>query len=91
MSAVIERAVQLKNKYGLHARPATMFAERANEFQSEIVVVKDGQEVNGKSIFGIMMLGAEQGSTLVIRATGQDASSAVEVLSQLVDSKFFEE
>jgi len=85
------REVQLENKYGLHARPATMLAEKANAFTSDIFIVKDGQEVDGKSIFGIMMLGAEKGSVLTIRAVGEDAEDAVTALEGLVRGKFNEE
>lgn len=91
MAKVVEKDVTLKNKYGLHARPATLFAEVANGFKSEITVVKDGQDVNGKSIFGLMMLAAESGSTLRIKATGDDAEEAVGALEKLVDARFNEE
>ena len=86
-----EKQVTLKNRYGLHARPATMLAEVANRFAADILVIKDGQEVNGKSIFSIMMLGAEKGSSLTIRASGKDADDAVRELQALIDSKFHEE
>jgi phosphocarrier protein len=91
VSTVAEKAIQLKNKYGLHARPATEFVKVASEFKAEILVEKDGQEVNGKSIFGLMMLAAEMGSTLRIRAVGDDADRAVTALETLIDGKFNEE
>jgi phosphocarrier protein HPr len=86
-----EKDLVLKNKYGLHARPAMLFAETANGFKSEITVVKDGQDVNGKSIFGLMMLAAESGSVLRVKAVGEDADAAVAALEKLVDAKFNEE
>jgi phosphocarrier protein HPr len=88
---VTEKDVVLKNKYGLHARPATLLAEVANSFRSEILVTKEGQEVNGKSIFGLMMLAAECGSTLRIKATGDDSEAAVAALEKVIDDKFNEE
>jgi len=93
--ATFEKDVVLKNKYGLHARPATLLAETANKFAGvEILFVKDGQEVNGKSIFGLMMLAAECGSVLHLKAEGEDpteAEAAVLALEQVVDGKFNEE
>ncbi len=88
---VVEKDLVLKNKYGLHARPATLFAETASGFRSEITVTKDGQDVNGKSIFGLMMLAAEAGSTLRVRAVGEDSEEAVAALEKLVESRFNEE
>jgi phosphocarrier protein len=90
-TTVVERGVTLINKYGLHARPATLLAETANRFKSEITILKDDQEVNGKSIFGIMMLAAEKGSLLQIRAVGADAAEAVDSLEALINKKFNEE
>ena len=89
--ATVEKDLILKNKYGLHARPATLLAEVANGFKSEIAFVKDGQEVNGKSIFGLMMLAAECGSTLRIRAEGEDSAAAVAALEKVIEGKFNEE
>jgi phosphocarrier protein len=86
-----ERSVQICNKYGLHARPAAEFVKRANGFKSDVWVRKDETEVNGKSIMGMMMLSAECGSEIVIRATGADAAQAVETLAALVQSGFGEE
>ena len=88
--AVVKELV-LKNKYGLHARPATLLAEVANGFKAEIAVVKEGQEVNGKSIFGLMMLAAECGSTLTIKAVGDDAADAVAAIEKVIEAKFNEE
>ncbi|HEY8485064.1 MAG TPA: HPr family phosphocarrier protein [Longimicrobiales bacterium] len=86
-----ERTVRIRNKYGLHARPAAEFVKLANKFRSEIRVRKDDTEVNGKSIMGVLMLAAECGSQIVIRAAGEDAPLAIEHLCALVESGFGEE
>lgn len=83
--------VTIPNKYGFHARPAAEFVKLANRFRSEVWVAKDEVEVSGKSIMGVMMLAAEHGSTIQIRALGEDADAAVEALSALVSSGFGEE
>lgn len=92
---IVEKDIVLKNKYGLHARPATLLAEAANGFGGvEISVVKDGQVVDGKSIFGLMMLAAECGSTLHIKAEavdGAEATAAVAAIEKVIDGKFNEE
>jgi phosphocarrier protein HPr len=80
----IQKKVTIKNKSGLHARPAALFVETANRFESEIIVQKGGQKVNGKSIMGIMMLAAEKGSKVLIIATGTDAQDAVRELESLL-------
>ena len=85
------REVTVTNKLGVHARPAAMFVKVANKFESDILVEKDGEQVNGKSIMGLMMLAAGQGSTLVITATGRDAEAAVRELESLFQRKFDEE
>lgn len=81
----------IENKLGLHARAASRFVLLANKFKSDIFVEKDGKEVNGKSIMGLMMLAAAKGSRLRIRAEGEDASKAVESLGELIRSRFGEE
>jgi len=83
--------VVVANVYGLHARPAAEFVKLAAKFDSEILVNKDGLEVNGKSIMGVMMLAAEKGSTIEIKARGIDAREAVEALVNLVSDGFGEE
>lgn len=83
--------VTILNKYGLHARPAAEFVKLANRFSSEIWVARDQVEVNGKSIMGVMMLAAERGSSVAIRASGDDAVEAVEALERLVAERFGEE
>ena len=87
----VQQTVTIRNAYGLHARPAAQFVKLANRFQSEIFVRKQELEVNGKSIMGMMMLAAECGSDIVIRAAGDDAGDAVRELAELVDHKFNEE
>ena len=87
---MIERTVQIVNKNGLHARPAAEIVKISTRFQSEITLVKDGMEVNGKSIMGVMMLAAECGSSLLMRADGDDADAALDALSTLIVNKFGE-
>ena len=91
MSGACERTVVIQNKYGLHARPAAAFVKTAHGFDADVWVKKEDLEVNGKSIMGMMMLAAECGSEILIRAAGSDAEEAVEVLSTLVDSRFGED
>ena len=81
----------MTNKLGVHARPAALFVKLANKFESDILVEKDGEQVNGKSIMGLMMLAAGQGAVLVITATGRDADAAVRELELLFQRKFDEE
>lgn len=83
--------VTIVNKYGLHARPAAEFVKLANRFSSEVWVRKDDIEVSGKSIMGVMMLAAECGSTVRIRARGADSEEALAALSDLIRSRFGEE
>jgi len=85
------KAVTVINKLGVHARPAALFVKTAHKFTSHIIVEKDGEEVNGKSIMGLMMLAAGQGSKLVITAEGPDAEAAVHELELLFLRKFDEE
>ena len=85
-----ERIVQIVNKNGLHARPAAEIVKLAAKFQSEITIVKDDLDVNGKSIMGVMMLAAEHGSMILLRAEGPDADAALDALTTLVSNKFGE-
>jgi phosphocarrier protein HPr len=87
---VIERQATIVNQEGLHARPAARIVKLASTFTSEIELAKDGLDVNGKSIMGVMMLAAECGSSITIRADGPDAEQAVQALSELVASGFGE-
>ncbi len=86
-----ERRVQIGNKLGLHARPAAEFVKRASHYRADIWVRKEAVEVNGKSIMGMMMLAAEYGSEISIRAAGDDSESAVLDLVALIESRFGEE
>jgi len=88
---VVERQAPIVNSLGLHARPAAEFVKVANRFQANIAVSKDGLEVNGKSIMGMMMLAAECGSSLLIKADGDDAEAAVAALLALVAAGFGED
>ncbi|MEP6989871.1 MAG: HPr family phosphocarrier protein [bacterium] len=87
---MVERSVQILNKNGLHARPAAEIVKVSARFQSDVTLVRDGMEVNGKSIMGVMMLAAECGATLVLRADGSDADAALEALVALIQNKFGE-
>jgi phosphocarrier protein HPr len=87
---VIERQATIVNPEGLHARPAARIVRLANSFAAEIELAKDGLDVNGKSIMGVMMLAAECGSSIIIRADGPDAEQAVQALADLVASGFGE-
>jgi len=86
----VRREIRIRNKHGLHARPAAEFVKTASRFTSDIVVAKEDLEVNGKSIMGMMMLAAECGSTIVIRALGADSEQAVSELTTLVERGFGE-
>ena len=88
---MIEKEFVVANKLGLHARPAALFVHAASKFKSAVVVTKDGLEINGKSVMGLMLLAAECGSKLKIRADGPDEKQAVEELSKLFSRKFDEE
>ena len=87
----IEKDVPISNRLGLHARPAAMFVRIASRYRSEIWVSKEGEEVNGKSIMGLMMLAAGQGSKLQIRCEGPDAERALEEVEALIKGKFNED
>ena len=88
---MIEREATIINSEGLHARPAARIVRLASTFNSEIEISKDGVGVNGKSIIGVMMLAAECGSSITIRAQGSDAEQAAEALAALVASGFGEQ
>ena len=83
----IEKKIEIKNKLGLHARPAALFVQIANKFDSEITVTKGKQKVNGKSIMGILMIAAGKGAEVVIIADGEDAKRAVDELEKLLLSQ----
>jgi phosphocarrier protein HPr len=87
----VAKEVTVINKLGIHARPAALFVKVANKFSSSITVEKDGEQVNGKSIMGLMMLAAAAGSKLTLIADGADAEAAVRDLEQLFLQKFNED
>jgi phosphocarrier protein HPr len=87
---MMERSVEIVNKNGLHARPAAEIVKLSSKFQCEITIVRDDLEVNGKSIMGVMMLAAEFGSNILVRANGPDAEQAVNAIADLVAAKFGE-
>jgi phosphocarrier protein len=89
--AKVQKEVIILNKLGLHARPAAMFVRAANKHKSEIWVEKGGEQVNGKSIMGLMMLAAGQGTKLIISAEGADAGQAIQELELLIQKRFDEE
>jgi phosphocarrier protein len=85
-----EKEVRIENRNGLHARPAAEIVKAASKFRAEVTIRRDDMEVNGKSIMGVMMLAAEYGTTLWLRASGEDAEQAVEAIATLVASRFGE-
>lgn len=86
----LERAFEITNRLGLHARAAAQLVQIANRFQSECTITKDGVSVNGKSIMGVLTLAAAMGSTVVMCLEGDDAEAAMAELAKLVDGKFGE-
>jgi phosphocarrier protein len=86
----VRRSVTVVNRLGLHARAAARFVTLASQFDSEILVTRDNRQVNGKSIMGVMMLAAAQGTSLEIMASGRDEVDAVEKLAALVQQRFGE-
>jgi phosphocarrier protein len=85
-----EREAKIVNKLGIHARPAAEIVKAAGKFKSNITIVRDDLEVNAKSIMGVMMLAAEFGSTILLRASGDDADAALESLCAVIANKFGE-
>ena len=88
---MIEEQLKINNKHGLHARPAAQFVKVAGKFKSDIKVIKDGLEVNGKSIMGIMMLAAEPGSEILIQVEGTDEKEAMNAFKELIHNNFYED
>ena len=88
---MIEKTMIIKNKMGLHARPAALFVEVASRYCSNVWISKDGVEVDGKSIMGILMLAAESGHEVVLKADGKDEVDAIDELEDLLEGKFNEE
>jgi phosphocarrier protein len=88
---MVQREFTIQNKLGIHARPAAQFVKAASRFTSEIRVEKDGEEVDGKSIMGLMMLAAGHGSVITVVAEGDDAENAMTAIADLIDRKFEED
>jgi phosphocarrier protein HPr len=86
----VERSVQIVNEAGIHARPAAEIVKSAARFKADITVIKDGLDVNAKSIMGVMMLAAECGSTVLLRAEGDDAQAAVDAIAGVIAAGFGE-
>jgi phosphocarrier protein len=86
-----ERTLKIVNELGLHARAATKLVQLASKYPCEVTVTKDGHEVNGKSIMGVLMLVASKGSTVTLRAKGDRAGEAVAAIAKLVEDKFGED
>ncbi len=90
MANVAEKTLKIQNELGLHARAATKLVQTASKFPCEITISKDGHEVNGKSIMGVLMLVASKGSTVTVRAKGERATECVAAITALIDDKFGE-
>ena len=87
----LRRRSTVINRLGLHARPAAMFVRIASRYRAEVWVAKEGEQINGKSIMGLMMLAAGQGSKLLIKCEGPDADKAMQELEELINNRFNEE
>ena len=87
---MIERDIEIKNKLGLHARAAAKFVQTASRFKSEVKIRKNGEEVDGKSILGILLLAAGRGTTIKVKADGTDERDALDAIEALIDAKFDE-
>ena len=88
---MIEKTVTIKNRAGIHARPAALLVQTANQFSSLIYLEKDGEQINGKSIMGILTLAATYNTPIKIIADGSDEEDAVQTISRLFENKFEEE
>ena len=87
---MITKKVKIINELGIHARPAAKFVKLASQFKSQVYVIKDGIEVNGKSIMGLMMIAAEKDSILTLKIFGEDEEEAMNELVNLINNKFEE-
>jgi phosphocarrier protein len=86
----VVKKMEIKNKLGVHARAAALLVQTVNRFSAQVTVSKDGQTVDGRSIMGVLMLAATQGSTIEVEAAGQDAEQAIKAIEKLVDKRFNE-
>jgi len=91
MGSTEVRTFTIRNRLGLHARAAALLVKTANYFVSEVTLEKDGLEVNGKSIMGILMLAASKGSKITLKANGKDSAQAIQILGKLIEDRFGEE
>ena len=87
---MIEQNLKIINEHGLHARPAAQLVNVAGKFVSDIKILKDGLEVNGKSIMGVMMLAAEKGSEIILIIEGDDEQEAFKAITELINNRFYE-
>ena len=87
---MVEKKIIIKNKLGLHARAAVKFVNLANRFRSSVKIEKDGNEIDGKSILGILTLAAVQGTQIKLKVSGKDEDSALRALATLINNKFQE-
>ena len=87
---MLEHRVAIRNKLGLHARAAVKFVNLANRFVASVKIVKDGNEIDGKSILGILTLAATQGSEIILLVAGKDEEAALKALSDLIANRFDE-
>ena len=88
---MVEKDVIISNKLGIHARPAALFVKTAAKFSSSVIVIKNGQSINGKSIMSVMALAAEPGSEITIQTDGDDEQDALNQLVKLIENKFEED
>lgn len=88
LAPMVQKEFVIRIREGLHARPAAMFVKRASQYRCDVWVEKDDEQVNGKSIMGLMMLAAEYGSKIVVTAEGEDAEAAIRGLEELIESGF---
>src|SRR5437764_15391437 len=88
--SLLEKEFTVPNALGLHARAAAQLVKTANKFACDVTVTKDGQDVNGKSIMGVLMLAATHGSTIVVKTDGDDAGAAMDAIGKLVEDGFGE-
>ena len=87
---MLEQQIAIRNKLGLHARAAVKFVNLSNRFVASVKIVKDGSEIDGKSILGILTLAATQGSEITLRVSGKDEEAAVKALADLINNRFDE-
>jgi phosphocarrier protein HPr len=91
MGGMESQTFTIRNRLGLHARAAALLVKTANGFNANVMIEKDGVEVNGKSIMGILMLAASRGTKITVRVEGNDAGQALQTLGKLIENKFGEE